>query len=168
MKFFDLSFPNHPGESSPKVHKIQFEDFRKAYHDMDRSLGERLVEVGFARWASCDVRGQISVPQAMILPMEMFLIILKTGAVKAIHVNALVPSRGPIPNDMTAYGHNLINNMRFSHVPEDVYDADAYDASLEDDFEDFEVEVGVDVHSVVESPPVVKPEAKEKDPKEKK
>lgn len=136
MKFFDLSFPVSPDESSPKIHKIFFEDFKKAYHDFPRDLAERLVEVGFGKWAPCGVNGVIITPQAMIAPMEMFFIILPTNGVKAILVNELVPGHGPVPNDVVAYGENLIRNMRFSHLPEDIYDADAYDESLEDPYED--------------------------------
>lgn len=136
MKFFDLSFPVTPSESSPKIHKIFFEDFRKAYRDMDRSLAESLVEKGMAKWLGCGVNGVVAVPQAMIAPMEFFVLNLPTHAVKAIHVNDLVPSNGPSPNDVVAYGENLIRNMRFSHLPEDIYDADAYDESLEDPYED--------------------------------
>lgn len=137
MKFFDLSFPKDPNESSPKIHKVSFEDFKKAYNDFPRDLAERLVELGFGKWAPCGIDGVITVPQAMVSPMEFFFLILPTNGVKAVHVNSLVPSKGPAINDVVAYGSNLIKNARFSHVPEDVYDADEYDASLEDPFEDY-------------------------------
>lgn len=133
MKYFDLSLPESPDEAHPKIHKISFEDFKKAYHDFPRELAERLVEIGFGKWAPCGVNGVITVPQAMIDPMQLFFIILPTHAVKAIHVGDLIPGSYPEIGNMTAYGENLIKDMRFSHAAEDEYDAEEYDTSLEDD-----------------------------------
>lgn len=154
MKFFDLSLPKTAVEKDVKIHKIMFEDFKKAYNDFPRELAERLVELGFGKWAPCGVSGVITVPQQMIDPTQFFFIILPTHAVKAIHVNDLVEGLGPKINDVVAYGENLVKNMQFSHAPEDIYDADEYDASLEDDFPDDEP-----------APPAPKKENKKKDSK---
>lgn len=121
MKLFDLSIPK-PGEKSAKVYKILFEDFKKAWQDFPRPLAERLVELGYGKWASCNANGEIIAPQAMVFPEQIFFVGLRTGSVKAVHINALVPENGPIPNDLKLFANNLKEDISFQHSSEDLSD----------------------------------------------
>ena len=140
MKYFDLTLPTIE-EENPKIHKIFFENFRKSWTDCPRALAERMVELGYAKWAPCTINGAIHVPQSMIYPMQLFFVSLPTRTVKAVHVNSLVPDNGPVPMDLVLFCQNLIKDVLYEHAPEDMYDPDEYDASLEDDDEAEEEEV---------------------------
>ena len=121
MEYFDLTLPKSVAEEDPKIHKVLFSDFRKAMVDFPRELAERLVELGYGKWAPCNVHGKITVPQEMIHPLQFFFIILPTHAVKAVHVWSLVPEEDkPVPKDLAAFAENLKEDIWFEHDPEDL------------------------------------------------
>jgi hypothetical protein len=126
MKFFDLTCPEGVGESNPKIHKVFFEDFKKAWIDFPRPLAERMVELGYGKWAPCGVDGRITVPQEMIMPLQIFFISLRHGGVKAVHVWSLVPEEdNPTPKDLVAFCENLKTDVWFKHDPEDLKEDDS-------------------------------------------
>ena len=147
MTYFSLTLLKALGEGNPKVHKISFETFRKAYRDFPRAEAERLVELGYAKWAPCNVHGKIITPQSMLHPMQFFLISLPTHSVKAIHINDLVPENGPTPRNPVLFAQNLIKDVWYVHDVADEVDPDEYDKECEC----YDTECAVDlVYDVVE------------------
>lgn len=147
MKYFDLTLPEGVNEKSPKIHKVLFDDFKKAWVDFPRPLAERMVELGYGKWAPCGVDGKISVPQQLILPMQFLFIRLPHGSVKAVHVWSLVgdEDRGfEPPKDLAGFAVNLVKDVWYEHDEADQVDPDEYDKACEE----YDTEGAVDITPV--------------------
>jgi hypothetical protein len=137
MKFFDLTLPN--GERNPKIHKIDNEVFRKNLVDFPGPLAERMVELGYGKWAPMTPFGNVPVPQALHYPEQILFVRTQTRNVKGCHVNALVDN-GPVPSNLQAFCYNLKENINFTHNPTDLNDEHPdFLGDPEDEFETVEV-----------------------------
>jgi len=137
MKYFDLTLPK-AGEENPKIHKIDFYDFKRSWLDFPREVAERMVELGYGRWVPATLDGKVTVPQRFEFPEQFIFITLPTRSVKAVHVNALVPENGDVPNNLVLFAQNLASDVFFKHDPEDLMDEEEYDALCEDPDEDLD------------------------------
>ncbi len=176
---FDLTIPK-PGEDNPKTHKVSNERFKKAWVDFPQASAERLVELGYGRWVPITAKGSVLVPQQFIYPEQFIFIRLKTHAVKAAHINTLVPTNGPVPNNMVRFAENLITDIWYVHDRFDLIDEEEYDKYCDDYDSEGAVDLVYDyvepevVKEIVEAflkekefegadkPPVVEPEELEK------
>jgi len=119
MKFFDLTIPK-PGETNPKIFKVENEAFKQALVDIPRELAERMVELGYGHWVPITAEGKVPVPQAFHYPDQIVFVKSPTLAVKACHVNALIEE--PVPANLVHFCHNLKEDINFTHSEEDLDD----------------------------------------------
>ena len=170
---FDLTIPK-PGEDNPKTHKVSNERFKKAWVDFPQASAERLVELGYGRWVPITAKGSVLVPQQFIYPEQFIFIRLKTHAVKAAHINTLVPTNGPVPNNIVRFAENLITDIWYVHDRFDLIDEEEYDKHCDDYDSEGAVDlvydpvgpevVGPEVVEGADKPPVVEPEVLQPDP----